>query len=63
MKKFIKIAAVSVFVFGVCTLAYDRFTDAISLVSAENECIAQLISEGVERSDISTSNGKCHIGY
>ena len=29
---------------------------------AQNECIAKLVSEGVERSEITTFKGKCYLG-
>ena len=42
-------------------LTTNLFLNELNKIDAENQCIKELVQSGVERRDIKTSNGKCHV--
>lgn len=50
-------SAIVILAFGIAAL-----NQALNVIDAENECIRDLVSQGAERKDIQTENGKCYLG-
>lgn len=59
IKKYIKVClvALAIFAFGIVAL-----NQALKVIDTENKCIRDLVSQGAERKDIQTENGKCYLG-
>lgn len=51
------LSAIVLLAFGIAAL-----NQALNVIDAENECIRDLVSQGAERKDIQTENGKCYLG-
>lgn len=51
------LSAIVLLAFGIAAL-----NEALKVIDTENECIRDLVSQGAERKDIQTENGKCYLG-
>ncbi len=62
MKSYLMFIALIIVLSGLSlSWGYKLISEEMELVSKEGECIAELISLGIERRDIVAANGTCHV--